>query len=137
VMFGVLPVTIMGGPSAFFGVLFGSVSVFLAVRERALNVLALWAGVLALAACGLLGFIGVWAMIALSAGFRPPRQPVVRLALFGTIVGVLAAVVTLVLMVSGIVEPRPLLIYILVAPILVVLHRRPALKRLLGPQRTR
>ena len=52
-------------------------------------------------------------------------------ALVGSVVGVLAATVTLLLMITRVFDRRPLAIYILVSPVVVVLHRRPALKRLL------
>jgi len=126
VLLGVLPITIIGGGYSLLGVVFGSVSVFLAVREHAFNVFALWLGILALSGSGLFGIVGLWALIALSMGFQPR---VVRVALTGSAVGVLAAVITLLLLLGGIFERSPVVVYLLVAPILVVLHRRPAIKR--------
>jgi len=132
VLFVVVPVTMVAGAVALLGMASGSAAVVLAAREHALNVLPLWAGILTLAACGLVGVIGLWAtMIALWDRFRSSRQAIVRVALVGSVVGVLAATVTLVLMITGVFDRRPLAIYILVSPVVVVLHRRPALKELL------
>jgi hypothetical protein len=128
----VLPVTMIGGPIALLGTVSGSAAVVLAAREHAVNVLPLWVGILTLAVCGLVGIIGLCAaMIALSGEFRSSRQAIVRVALFGSVVGVLAATVTLILMITGVFDRRPLGIYILVSPIVVILHRRPSLKKLL------
>jgi hypothetical protein len=114
----VLPVTMIGGAIALLGAVSGSAAV----------VLPLWGGILTLAGCGLVGIIGLWAaMIALSNGSGSSRQAIVRVALVGTLVGVLAATVTLVLMITGVVDRCPLVIYILVSPVVVVLHRRRAL----------
>jgi hypothetical protein len=129
VLVGALPITIIGGGYTLLGVLFGSVSVFLGIREHAFNVVALWLGILGLAAGGLFGIVGLWVLIALSAGLRP-RSSMTRVALTGSTAGVMASVVTLLLMLGGSFERRPPVIYLLVAPILVVLHRRPAVKRL-------
>jgi hypothetical protein len=128
VLVGVLPITIIGGGYSFLGVVFGSASVFLAIREHAFNVFALWVGILALAGSGLFGIVGLWALVVLSMGF-PPRLSMARVALAGSAVGVLAAVITLLLVLGGIFERSPLVVYLLVAPILVVLHRRPAIKK--------
>jgi hypothetical protein len=129
VLFGVVPTTIVGGGYSILGVVFGTVSVFLSVRGLAFDALVLWLGILALAASGVMGIVGLWALIALSAAYRPPSSQMIRIASVGSIVGVLAAVVALGSMLVGGADRRPLFIYILVAPILVVLHRGRRLKR--------
>lgn len=128
-LLGVLPITIIGGAYSLLGVLFGSVSIFLGVREHAFNVFAVWLGILALAGGGVFGIVGLWAVIALSAGLRPGPS-MMRVALIGSAVGVVAAAVTLLSMLAGLFDRRPAVVYLLLAPILVVLHRRPAIKKL-------
>jgi len=134
VLFGVLPVTIIGGGYAILGVVFGSASVLIAVRELAVAVFALWLGILALAAGGLCGIVGLWSMVALSARLRPATPSMINVALMGSTIGVLTAVTGFVLMLNGTWERRPLVAYLLAAPIVVVLHRRPGVKRLLVAQ---
>jgi len=129
VVFGVLPATIVGGGYSLLGVVFGIVSVLLSVRGLAFNAFVLWVGILAWAASGLAGIVGLWAAIALSAAYRPPSARMVRVAFVGSIVGVLAAVVGLGFMLMGGADRSPLFVYVLVAPILVVLHRVPRLQR--------
>jgi ethanolamine transporter EutH len=126
ILLGVLPITIVGGGYSLLGLLFSIVSVFLAVREHAFNVFVFWLGILGLAASGLAGIVGLWAVIALSAAFRPTSSPMRRVAVIGSVAGVLAAAVVLGLMLIGRVDRRPAVAYILVAPILVVLHRAPS-----------
>lgn len=132
VLLGVVPITLTGGGYSLLGVISGSASVILAVRELAFNVFALWLGILALAGSGLFGIVGLWALIAVSAGFRS-RSSMTGVALTGSAVGVLAALVSLLLVLGGIFDRRPLAVYLLVAPILVVVHRRPAIRRSARP----
>jgi len=121
----VLPITIVGGGYSLLGLWFGIVSVFLAIRGHAFGVFALWLGILGLAASGLVGLAGLWAVIALSTASRPAASATIRVARVASIVGVLAAVVVLGLMLAGRVDQSRMIAYMLVAPILVVLHRAP------------
>ena len=127
VAFGVLPITIVGGFYSILGLLFGTVSVVMSVLERAFSAFAFWFGILALAAGGFIGLVGLWAVIAISAASRPPRSSMIRVAVIGCAIGVLTAVAALLLMVGGAFDGRPPIIYGLVASIIVVLHRAPAI----------
>lgn len=131
VAFGVLPITIVGGFYSILGLLFGTVSLAMSVLERAFGAFALWFGILALAAGGFLGIVGLWAAIAISAAPGPPNSSMIRLAVTGSAVGVLTAVAALILMVRGAFDGRPSIIYALVASIIVALHRAPAIGKLM------
>jgi hypothetical protein len=123
ILFGVLPITIVGGVYSVLGLLFGSVSLVMSVREYAFGAFPLGFGIFALAASGLIGIVGLWAVIALSAGVRPPTAPTINAALAASAIGALAATVGLLLMVGRVSEHRSLIVYSLVSPIVVLLHR--------------
>lgn len=128
-VFGVLPITIVGGAYSLIGLLSGGVWFVMSVRALTFDAVAWWLAVIALAAGGLVGIAGVWSLMLISASSRPPAPPAIRLALGGSTVGVITAVSALLLIAdSGFEAPRYVL-YGLVAPIVVVLHRGPALAR--------
>jgi hypothetical protein len=127
---GVLPITVVGGLYSIMGLYFGAVAVVMSLLQRAPGVLAVWFGIFALGAGGLLGIIGLWAVVLICAGRRPPSAQLVRAAVYGSVVGVLASVTALLFLYRGTVSASPIIIGILLAPILVVAHRVPAIARL-------
>jgi hypothetical protein len=132
IVFGVLPVTIVGGGYSLFGLLFGTVYFALSVRAVAFDAFAWWCGVFALAAGGFVGIVGLWAVILISASSRRPSPPMIRVAVVGSGVGVLTAASALLLMGGGAFHAPWYIVYGLVAPIVVVVHRARAIAKLLN-----
>lgn len=126
---GVLPVTIVGGGYSLFGLLFGSVWLVMSVRALTFDAVGWWLVVFALAAGGLFGIVGLWSVMIISASSRRPAPPMIQIALAGSGVGVITAVSALLLMAGGDLASPRYVIYGLAAPIVVVLHRAPAIIR--------
>jgi hypothetical protein len=120
-LLGVLPITIIGGVYGAMGLVFGSVSILVALSERTYPASLWWLGVFALALGGLVGILGLWLLIAASelGGTKNVRFG----AWAASIVGVITAVVALTLALSRGTSRSWLTIYLLVSPILVVCHR--------------
>jgi hypothetical protein len=67
---------------------------------------------------------------ALSAAVRPEKSSTLKVAVVGSTIGSLAALVVLGEMLIGSVDRRPAAVDVLVAPIVVVLHRVPYVARI-------
>lgn len=126
---GVLPITVVGGGYSLLGLLFGSVWLVMSLRALTFDAVAWWLAVFALAAGGLFGIVGLWSVMLISASSRRPALRMIRLALGGSSVGVITAVSAVLLIAHGGVGGARYILYMLVAPIVVVLHRAPAIAK--------
>ncbi len=126
---GVLPVTIVGGGYSLLGLLFGSVWLVMSVRALTFDAVGWWLAVSALAAGGLFGIVGLWSVMIISASSRRRTPPMIRIALAGSGVGVVTAVSAMLLTAWGAFNAPRSIVYGLMAPIVVVLHRAPAIAK--------
>jgi len=128
---GVLPITVVGGLYSILGLYVSPWALLMSLWMRAPAAFGLWLGVFALAAGGLFGIVGLWLVILLSWPVLPPRAQLARTALGGSVVGVVTAVAALSMMaVDSRLGEKSVVVAVVVAPVLVVLHRLPRISRI-------
>ena len=120
-LLGVLPITIVGGVYGAMGLAFGSVSILVALSERAYAASFWWLGVFGLALGGLVGIAGLWLLVATSELGGTRRANLSALA--ASFVGVVTAAVALALALTHGTSRIWLTMYLLVSPVLVACHR--------------
>jgi len=126
---GILPITIVGGITSVMGMYFGGVSVAISVAERSLSAATLWLGILGLAAGGLAGIVGLWAVVLVTISPGRTDQALAKAAIFGSVTGVVTAAIAMLQAFRGDGRPSAEVVALLVAPVLVVAHRLPAILR--------
>jgi hypothetical protein len=124
-MFGVLPITVVGGFYSLLGIVFGVISVLISIQHKVPGAALWWLVVVALAVGGLAGITGLWLLILVTefGGTRTIR----RLAICGSSIGIVTALVAVTLSTSNGSLSWPTL-YLLGSPILVVAYRAYRLK---------
>jgi hypothetical protein len=127
---GVLPITVIGGFYTLLGIVFGVVSVFVSIQQKAPGAALWWLAVLTLALGGLAGITGLWLLILVTefGGTQTTR----RLAIAGSSIGVVTALVAVALSTSN-ASLSWWTLYLLVSPIVVLLYRAYRLKTASGP----
>lgn len=128
-MAAVVPLTLAGGLYSILGLYVSVGALIASAWTRSARNIGVFVETFALAAGGLAGLLGLWAVLAISAGRRQPSAPIVRIALAACAVGVLTAAAAVILMARGSVA-SPWTMAVVLAPVVVVLHRAPAIARL-------
>lgn len=128
VAIGVAPITIVGGVYSLLGLYFSAGALIASVWARSVNAVPVFLKIFGLAAGGLAGIVGLWAVVLISASRRPPSAQLSRAALYGSAIGIITAVIAVILMIHGsVASPWPMAVVL--GPVFVVLHRAPAILR--------
>jgi hypothetical protein len=125
VALGVVPVTIFGGVVAVLGAFVGSASLGIMIAQRTWDGASIWLVVLALAAGGLAGIVGLWATVLVTIAKPPPDRRLVRAAVSGSAIGVATAVAALRLLFQNPSGGAPRFVAMLAAATAVAVHRVP------------
>jgi len=126
---GIVPITMVGGLYATIGMYFGGAAIAVSIAQRSLSGSTLWLGIMALAAGGLAGIVGLWALVLVTISSRPPDRVLMKTAIVGSVAGVATAALALIESLSASARPSATIVALLVAPVLVVVHRLPAIVR--------
>ena len=126
---GIVPITMVGGLYAIMGMYFGGVAMAVSIAHWSLSGSTLWLGIMALATGGLAGILGLWALVLVTISPSQPDRTLVVTAIAGSAVGVATAAVALIQSLSDSGSPSATIVALLVAPVLVVAHRLPAIVR--------
>jgi hypothetical protein len=120
-IFGVLPISVVGGFYALLGIFFGMTSVLMSISQHSLSVSMFWLAILAIAVGGLIGIIGLWLLVLVSELGGTPQ--VRRAASVACSIGIATAVIALTLAIRQDGNVSKLTVYLLVSPIVVVCER--------------
>jgi hypothetical protein len=119
-LFGVLPISVVGGLYALLGIVFGMTSVLVSISQHSLSASMFWLAVLGIAIGGLIGITGLWLLVLVSELGGTPQ--VRRAAEIACAIGIATAFVALSLAIrqdGGV----PLTVYLLLSPVIVVCER--------------
>ena len=120
-IFGVLPISVIGGLYALLGIFFGVTSVLVSISQHSLSASMFWLAVLGIAIGGLTGITGLWLLVLVSELGGTPQ--VRRAALIACGVGIATAFIALTLALREDGGVPKLTVYLLVSPVIVVCER--------------
>jgi hypothetical protein len=120
-IFGVVPISVVGGLYALLGIFFGVTSVLVSISHHSLNASMFWLAVLGIAIGGLIGITGLWLLVLVSELGGTPQ--VRRTALMACGIGIATALIALTLAIRQDGSVPMLTVYLLVSPVIVVCER--------------
>jgi len=120
-LFGVLPISVVGGLYALLGIVFGVTSVLVSISQHSLSASMLWLAVLGIAIGGLIGITGLWLLVLVSELGGTPQ--VRRAAVIACAIGIATAFVALSLAIRQDGGVPLLTVYLLLSPVIVVCER--------------
>jgi hypothetical protein len=120
-LFGVLPISVVGGLYALLGIVFGVTSVLVSISQHSLSASMFWLAVLGIAIGGLIGITGLWLLVLVSELGGTPQ--VRRAAVIACAIGIATAFVALSLAIRQDGGVPLLTVYLLLSPVIVVCER--------------
>jgi hypothetical protein len=120
-LFGVLPISVIGGLYALLGIFFGVTTILVSISQHSLRVSLFWLAVLGIAIGGLIGITGLWLLVLVSERGGTPQ--VRRAALMACGIGIATAFIALMLAIREDGGVPPLTVYLLLSPVIVVCER--------------
>jgi len=120
-LFGVLPISVVGGLYALLGIVFGVTSVLVSISHRSLSASMFWLAVLGIAIGGLIGITGLWLLVLVSELGGTPQ--VRRGALIACAIGIGTAFIALTLAIREDGGVPLLTVYLLLSPVIAVCER--------------